>query len=154
MTIVILLVLAIAWAAALVPPWLRNRSETRAADSIMMFREHLSTLERATPAGRRDLPPGRSVRQHRIVSRAAARRRRRDILFTLAGVTVLTAVMALAVQGVAIIASLLAAALLVGYTTLLIKAHKRSLEREKVHYLVHRQARPEQPLLLRRSASN
>ena len=150
----ILLVLAIAWAAALVPPWLRNRSETRAADSIMMFREHLSTLERATPAGRTALGPGRSVGQSRIVSRSVARRRRRDVLFTLAGITVLTAVMALALQGVAIIALLIATTLLVGYTTLLIKARKRSLEREKVHYLVHRRARPEPPLLLRRSASN
>ena len=61
------------------------------------------------------------------MSRSAARRRRRDILFTLAGVTVLTAVMALALQGVAIIASLLAGTLFVGYTTLLIKAHKRTL---------------------------
>ena len=150
----ILLVLAIAWAAALVPPWLRNRSETRAADSIMMFRQHLSTLERATPAGRMVLPSGRSVRQSRVVSRSVARRRRRDILFTLAGITLLTAVMALALQGVAIIAALLAGTLFVGYTTLLIKAHKRTLEREKVHYLVHARARPEPPLLLRRSASN
>ena len=153
----ILLVLVIAWAVALLPSWLRNRSQSRAANSILMFREHLSTLQRATPAGRYATIAARSSRwaqYSRATARSAARRRRRDVLFTLGAVTVLTLAMAVVLQGVAIMAFLLSAALLMAYTTLLVRLRKRSIQRAKVRYLVTRQAQPEPALLLRRSASN
>ncbi len=155
--IVILLVLVIAWAVALVPSWLRNRSESRAAHSILMFRQQLSTLQRATPAGRHATSAARSTRwaeYSRDAARSAARRRRRDVLCTLAAGTVLTLAMAVVLQGVAIVAFALSAALLMGYTSLLVRMRKRSIQRAKVRYLVTRRPQPEPALLLRRSASS
>ena len=50
MTIVVLLILAVLWAAMLVPPYLRNRAEARPADSIGAFRRQMSTISRTTPS--------------------------------------------------------------------------------------------------------
>ena len=47
----VLLILAVVWAAVLVPPWLRNRADARPADSITAFRRRLSVLERTGPPG-------------------------------------------------------------------------------------------------------
>lgn len=153
----ILLILVIAWAVVLLPSWLRNRSESRATDSILLFREHLSTLQRATPAGRNATLAARSTRwakPARAAARCAVRRRRRDVLFTLAAVSVLTLAMAVVMRGVAIMAFLLCGALLVSYMALLVQLRRRSVRRAKVRYLVARQPEPEPVLLLRRSASN
>ncbi len=158
MTVVILLILVIAWAVALLPAWLRNRSESRAADSIQLFRQHLSTLQRATPAGRDATVAAQSARwaqPARATARAAARRRRRDVFFTLAAFTFLTMVMAVVLGGLAaVVAFLLSAALLVGYTALLVRLRRRCIERAKVSYLVVRRPEPEPVILLRRSASS
>src|SRR5205807_5282983 len=51
LTIVVLLILAVVWAAVLVPPWLRNRADARPADSITAFRHRLRVLERTGPPG-------------------------------------------------------------------------------------------------------
>src|SRR5437588_10387809 len=51
LTIVVLLILALVWAAVLVPPWLRNRADARPADSITAFRHRLNVLERTGPVG-------------------------------------------------------------------------------------------------------
>ena len=42
----VLLILAVIWAAVLLPPYLQNRSESRPADSISSFQRQLSVLER------------------------------------------------------------------------------------------------------------
>ncbi len=154
----VLVILAGVWAAVLVPPFLRSRSEGRPATSISSFHRHLSTLQRTAP-GARGGPatapiPGRgagAVPQ----GRAEARRRRRDILFTLAGTAVITLVLALVLGGVAIAFHLAADAILGAYVYLLVHLRRAAVERKaKVRYLEPRQGRPEPALLLRRSASS
>lgn len=46
---VILIVVAAAWAAVLLPPLLRNRAENRPNSSVSDFRDQLSSLQRAMP---------------------------------------------------------------------------------------------------------
>src|SRR5262245_46815957 len=46
----VLLVVAAAWAAVLVPPLLRSRIENRPNSSVSDFRDQLSSLQRAMPA--------------------------------------------------------------------------------------------------------
>ena len=48
-TLLVLVILAVTWAAVLLPPWLRGRHHDRPSDSIHSFRRQLSVLERATP---------------------------------------------------------------------------------------------------------
>ena len=60
----VLVILALIWAAVLLPPYLQNRRETRPGDSIANFRSQLSVLERTTPGrssnlSRLDVEPGR-----------------------------------------------------------------------------------------------
>jgi hypothetical protein len=47
----ILLVVAAAWAAVLLPPLLRSRWESRPGSSVSSFRRQLSSLQRSTPGG-------------------------------------------------------------------------------------------------------
>lgn len=47
---VVLLVLALIWALALLPPLIRSRLEGNPVDSVGRFRRHLRVLESATPA--------------------------------------------------------------------------------------------------------
>ena len=51
MGVVVLIVLAAVWAAFLLPPILRARSEHRPSGSITDFRRQLHVLARSTPAG-------------------------------------------------------------------------------------------------------
>ena len=46
----VLLVVAAAWAAVLVPPLLRSRIENRPNSSVSDFRDQLSSLQRAMPS--------------------------------------------------------------------------------------------------------
>ncbi len=171
---VVLLILAGVWAVVLVPPYLRSRSEGRPAHSISSFRQHLSTLERAAPGARGGTPmtpmgPGPMAVRPRPaaplagrsgatvpVGRAEVRKRRRDILFTLAGAALITFVLALALGGVAILFHLAADALLGGYVYLLVQLRRAATERQaKVRYLAPAgPARAEPALLLRRSAGS
>lgn len=59
----VLVILAVVWAAVLVPPFVRNRRDGRPDDSVLSFRAQLSTLERATPGTtlRAYAPVGRPV---------------------------------------------------------------------------------------------
>lgn len=50
MSTIVLLVVIAAWAAVLVPPLLRGRTEGRPSSSVVDFRRQLSTLQRSTPA--------------------------------------------------------------------------------------------------------
>ena len=169
----VLLILAIVWAAVLVPPWLRNRSESRPADSISSFRRQLSVLERTSPGTgitpvRRPAPAPMPVapavpvvarpvrpRHHRAaMTRRSARRRRRDIFFGLLVLMVATLVLSF-VPALQVLRTvhLVLDALFVAYVALLVRAQRLAAEREmKVHYLPGSVA-AEPALLLRRSVN-
>ena len=167
MTILVLFILAVIWAAVLLPPYLQNRSESRPADSISSFQHQLSVLERRAGArpGYRAVPRARSPYSIAMLSgpgrlsRADAKRRRRDVLFTLAGSAGLTFLLAFALGGVVWGLNLVCDGLLAGYIYLLAQANQRAMERTvKVRPLPMRRSaasvgarQPE--LLLRRSGS-
>lgn len=56
---IVLLAVAAAWAAVLLPPMLRSRMENRPGSSVTDFRRQLSTLQRAVPT--RSVAPMRSM---------------------------------------------------------------------------------------------
>jgi hypothetical protein len=168
-TAVVLLILAVIWAAVLVPPWLQNRKETRPGDSIASFRQQLSVLERTTP-GRRTVHatvtplsahrpvatgPGRAPRTE-AMRRADVRRRRREVFLTLLGATGLTFVLAVILGGPVWTLHLAVLVLFAGYVGMLLKLQQQSAERDtKVRYMPQAQGArtAESALLLRRSGS-
>ena len=170
----VLLILAVVWAAVLVPPWLRNRADARPADSITAFRRRLSVLERTGPVGSRRVP----MMAHRsdvhgyvpaarrtaprtamsaMSARARTQRRRRDIFVGM-----------LAAMGASLLLGLIPAlrilwvvhalvdGLFITYVALLVHMRNQAAEKEmKVRFLPGRMAgRSPEPatLLLRRSA--
>ena len=166
----VLLILAVVWAAVLVPPWLRNRADARPADSISAFRHRLSVLERTGPVGARRMPmissrpdvsgfvpmaARRSVSRTAMSSvpaRARTQRRRRDIfvgmLAAMGTSLVLGFIPSLRILWVV---HLLVDFMFVTYVGLLVHMRNQAAEREmKVHFLPGR-AEPA-TLLLRRSA--
>lgn len=171
----VLLILAVIWAAVLLPPWLQNRRENRPSDSIASFRQQLSVLQRTTPgfvdrveprphvrpAGNvpaalratRGLDPATAAR-HAAMRRAEVRRRRRDVFLTLLGAAGVTLPLAVLLGGPVWMLHLAVDALLLGYVALLIQLQQRAVEREsKVRYLPRHGSAPEPALLLRRSAN-
>jgi Flp pilus assembly protein TadB len=159
----VLLILAGAWAAFLLPPYVRHRREARPGDSISSFRQQLSTLERATPGSRpvTAFPPRASAPGHRPdpshgapATRREGRRRRRDVLVTLVAAAALTLVLAVLLGAPALWLHLAIDAVLVGYVWLLVQLRKSAADRAaKVRYLPQR-TQQDAALLLRRSASN
>jgi Flp pilus assembly protein TadB len=157
----VLFILAVIWAAVLLPPYLQNRSESRPADSISSFQRQLSVLERravvTNPTFQRSMSSGRSFSSQQSalrLSRNEAKKRRRDVLFTLVGAVGLTFVMALRLGGPVWGLNLVCDLLLAGYVVLLVQLQQRAMERDsKVRYLPNRSARAEPALLLRRSGS-
>ena len=170
----VLLILAIVWAAVLVPPWLRNRADARPADSITAFRHRLRVLERTGPPG--STPPvgfastfrspaapvtAMGYRPRPVASpyagfsaRARTQRRRRDIfvgMLAAMGTSLLLGfIPALRILWVV---HLLVDALFVAYVGLLVHMRNQAAEKEmKVRFLPGRQAEPA-PLLLRRSSA-
>lgn len=152
MTPVVIVILAVVWAAVLIPPMLQNRSQARPADSISAFQSQLSTLQRRTvgdvPAGPITPPNGmRAVRpvagpanpldfgavpmgtvdQARL-ARIDAQRRRRQVLVGLLAAAGTTLVLSLVVPSVLTL-HLVVDALLVGYVALLIRRRKLAEER-------------------------
>jgi membrane protein implicated in regulation of membrane protease activity len=159
--LLVLFILAVIWAAVLLPPYLQNRSESRPADSISSFQRQLSVLERravvVNPSLRRSAS-GRSfgpdVSAAMRLSRSEAKKRRRDVLFTLAGAAGVTFLMALLLGGPVWGLQLICDLLLAAYVAMLVQTQQRTMERDtKVRYLPRRSARPEPALLLRRSGS-
>jgi hypothetical protein len=59
MTKIVILAIAAAWAAVLLPPMLRARLENRPGSSVTDFRRQLSTLQRTVPT--RSMSPMRSM---------------------------------------------------------------------------------------------
>jgi hypothetical protein len=152
----VLLILAIIWAAVLIPPALRARAEGRPADSITAFHQQLAVLRRAGPRSGRSPngpPPRGGVPQRHVAlvdappvarpvarppwngarsisARRNARRRRRDVLMALlvaAGTTfVLGAVPALRMLW---LVHVVADVLLIGYVALLVRQRNLATER-------------------------
>jgi hypothetical protein len=157
---VVLLVLAVVWAAFLTPQVLRARAEKTPADSIGAFRNQLSVLERTAPAGmgrhpraaaslRRPSPGQLSARS----SREVVRRRRRDVLVgLLAGMSATLLLGMIPIFHVLLLVHVLLDLLFGAYCTLLVRARNVVAEREmKVRYLPGPMLVPEPALLLRSS---
>lgn len=173
----VLFILALIWAAVLLPPYLQNRSNSRPADSITSFRNQLSVLGyRSTGASpQRPAPPqSQAPSPYRPMSAyppgyaqpmyvplngmtlAEARRRRREVFYTLVGAAVLTLVLALALGGSVWVLHLAVDLVLGAYVTLLVQVQQRQVERAvKVRHLTTRRPRhqPEPVLALRRSVN-
>jgi hypothetical protein len=160
-TFVVLFLLAVVWAVYLAS-WLRSRSEHRSVNSITSFNKHLSVLERTTPGryGRPavasrpsagSLPPGYGpVVRRGGMTLQEARKRRRDVLFSLGGAALVTLALAFAAGGVFVAVHVVADALLVGYVAILARVQRLALERRsKVRYLATPVSAPnESPYLL------
>ena len=179
----VLVILALIWAAVLVPPYLTNRRESRPGDSIASFRRQLHTLERTTPGatrtnlarldvGRYDTPTydtrsnvaqlaGRPTASRRpapapaALRRAEARRRRRDVFVVLLGAVGVTFLLAIALGGAAWTLSFVVDAAFLVYVGLLVSMQQQTSEREvKVRYMPQAsRPQPEPQLALRRYGS-
>ena len=156
----VLFILAVIWAAVLLPPYLQNRSESRPADSISSFQHQLSVLERravvVNPSLQRSNPSRAQTTYAPMMrlSRNEAKKRRRDVLFTLAGAACVTLVLAFMLGGLVWGLHLACDLLLGAYVVLLAQAQQRAAERDaKVRYLPKRTAAPEPAFALRRSGS-
>jgi len=145
---VVLVILIVMWAAVLLPPWLRSRSEHRPSDSITTFRQQLSVLDRGVPGSRmrsshRDviIPPLRAVPGGLVVrgmSLQKARRRRRDILVGLVTLMVISLAAGFLVPSLRfmLVAHVVLDLAFVVYVGLLARAQQLAIERdEKVHFL-------------------
>lgn len=165
----VLVLLALIWAAVLVPPMMRARSDLRPADSIGHFRHQLSVLRRAAPPAvaaanpriPRYAPPSAppTYQMARGYSRDSARRartlkRRRDVLFTLVVAMGLTLVLGLlppfrALLGLHVLCDVVFA----GYVALLVRARNHAAEREMKLRFLPASGQPDNLLLLRRPAN-
>jgi hypothetical protein len=156
----VLTMLAVVWAVVLVPPFLRNRRDARPDNSVVSFRAQLSTLERATPGtSLRPMAPSYSGLRPSVATsnmdRSAVKRRRKDVLLGLAGATVFTFLLAVALGTFFAVLLFLATGGAFGaYVYALAQIQRRTVERSaKVRVLVPRTARP-RPISLARSASS
>lgn len=155
----VLLILAVIWAAVLIPPALRSRAEGRPADSITAFHRQLTVLRRAGPRTGRNgdwmsspfrgsstqlgmgaplatvapiARPGRMARPSTAsYARRSAQRRRRDIFLALLMAAGTTLVLG-AVPSLRFLwlAHVAADVLLFGYVALLIRQRNLATERE------------------------
>lgn len=164
----VLFLLAVLWAVYLAS-WFRGRSE-RSVNSISSFNKHLSVLERTSPA-RHGLPAvqtrssratvtplygtGPVVIRRATMTLSEARRRRRDVLFVLGGVALVTLMLAVVAGGIFVWLQVLADALLLAYVGLLVRTQQLATERRtKVRYLTSPMGvAPEPGYYLPRSAS-
>lgn len=173
----VLVILALIWAAVLVPPYLQNRREHRPGDSIASFRRQLNVLERTTPGssstnlarldvGRYDAPrydPRSNVSQlagrrtapsSAALRRAEARRRRRDVFVSLLGAVGATFVLAVVLGGSVWTLNLVVDVVFVAYVGLLVTMQQQSSEREvKVRQLPPTARRTQPQLAVRRYGS-
>jgi len=154
---VVLFLLAVIWAVYLAS-WIRSRSEHRSVNSISSFNKHLSVLERTSPAR---MGPGSSAdfgyRRSAVMTRSEARRRRRDVLFLLGGVALVTLMLAVLLGGPFVWLQVLADVALLGYVGLLAHTQRLALERRsKVRYLpaVGAVGEIDSPYLVPRASAN
>jgi hypothetical protein len=169
-TLVLLFLVAVGW-AIYVAAWVRSRGERRGVNSISSFSKHLSVLERTSPArvgpggsadrrpvGRPEpiFPAASYVPARASMSLSDARRRRKNVLYALAGAAVATLVLIPFMGSAMVLLHIVADVLLVGYIGLLIRTQRLAAERRvKVHYLPTMSATstPEPQFLLQRSAN-
>lgn len=162
----VLILLAIVWAVVLVPPFLRNRAEHRPGSSVSSFNRDLAMIGRARPGSPRPAsvhptgPSGSSADARAATlpgtpsGKAAARKRRRDVLFALAGTAGFTLLLALAFGGPMILLHLAVDAALVGYLYLLVQMRKLAEEQAlKVRYLTAPPQSQPRLVAVRRTAS-
>lgn len=150
----VLVVLAAIWAAVLLPPYLQKRRAFHPHASIGDFRTQLAVLQRTgdpyAPA------PMMRTASGRAMSRTDARRRRRDVLFTLVASAGLTFLLALVAGGSVWLLHLTVVAALLGYVALLmqIQQQRQGSARGNVAYLAaDRRPSATQQALLRRQAN-
>lgn len=166
----LLFLVAVGW-AIYVAAWVRSRGERRGVNSISSFSKHLSVLERTSPArvgpggsidrrpaGRPEpIFPAASYNPARAsMSLADARRRRKNVLYALAGAALATLVLIPFAGSTMVLLHIVADLLLAGYVGLLIRTQRLAAERRvKVHYLptVATATSSEPQLLLQRSAN-
>ena len=166
----LLFLVAVGW-AIYVAMWVRSRGERRGVNSISSFSKHLSVLERTSPArigpggnGERR-PVGRPepifpavgyVPRNAAMSLADARRRRKNVLFALAGAALATLILIPFAGSTMVLLHIVTDLLLVGYVALLVRTQRLAAERRvKVHYLpaIGSSSVPEPQLVLQRSAN-
>lgn len=150
----VLLVLAVIWAAVLVPPMWRNRVEGRPADSIKQFHRHLRVLNGTEPhgysrtltaqAGSPVITAPMSYRRSTVRSTELRRRRtierRRNVLFGLVGAAVFTLFLAILSVPMMLALHLLADVLLGAYVAVLASMRRQAADREmKLRYLPQHQ---------------
>jgi hypothetical protein len=166
LTIVVLLILAVIWAAVLIPPLLGARAEGRPADSIGDFRRQLSVLRRAAPIGTPPPAPlaaygavpfvaGPHTQARQDAARRRTVKRRRDVFYALVASMAGTLVLGM-VPGLRVLLGLhlVLDALFVVYVALLVRMRNQAAEREmKVRFLPHTASAPEPAFALRRSAN-
>ena len=169
----VLVILALVWAAVLVPPFLQGRREHRPSESIASFRQQLHVLERTTPGAARTnlarLDVGRyenpSYDQRSNVSQLArrsapsqpaqrpgdARRHRRDVFVYLLAAVGVTGLLALVVGGPAWTLNFVVDGLFLAYVGLLVSIQQQSMERDtKVRYIAPPTPRAQTSIDLRR----
>lgn len=171
----VLLFLAVIWAAVLVPPLLRARAEGRPADSIGNFRRQLHVLQRTGPGlsvppanslglfmSPRPLSPaaglyamGRPALSPEKARRARTLKRRRDVFYALLAAMGGSLVLGM-VPGLRVLwgLHLLLDVLFAVYVGMLVHMRNQAAEREmKLRFIPGAHAAPEPALLLRRSAN-
>jgi hypothetical protein len=164
LAIPVLLILAVLWAAVLIPPLFKARTERRHGDSIGDFTYKLGVIGRtggfsaprpASPAPMSIAGTTGAPRPRLGVAPAGmttAQRRRRDILVGLLGAVVVTLGAALLAGSTMMwVVQLVVDALLLTYVVLLVRMRTLATEqRAKVRYL----PQPTPQLALRRTASS
>jgi len=156
LAIPVLVILGLLWAAVLVPPLFRARSERRGGSTIGDFSQSLGVIgrtggysaSRAVPpirlsgVARRRTPvgtvaPGRGPALAGPPVMKPAQRRRRDVLLTLGVVVVVTLLAGLLTGSMAVwVAQVAADLLLVAYVALLVRMRTLASEQSaKVRYL-------------------
>ena len=162
-----LLILAVIWAAVLVPPMLRARAEGRPSDSIGEFHRHLSVLSRTGPvdfsAANRlyanspapYVSAGPWTAQRLEQRRRRTVKRRRDILFgLLAGMTGSLLLGFVPALRELIYLHLVLDALFIGYVALLVRMRNIAAERDvKLRFLPTTGRVVEPAFALQRSAN-
>lgn len=162
----VLILLAIVWAIVLVPPLVRNRADLRPGSSVSSFRQDLAVIGRTTPTSSLRPPSlpgmGPSASAARAGAplagtpsgRAAARKRRRDVLFALGGLAGFTLLLAMAFGGPMLLLHLLVDVALGGYLYLLVQMRKLAEEQAvKVRYLAAPPQSQPRLVAVRRTAS-
>ncbi len=157
---VLLLVLAIAWAAVLLPPYLRKRRHARLGDSISLFNRHLSVLERTAPTGSTSAslsPMANGAASPLPRSAVEAQQRRREVLALMGAAALVSLAGAALIGGVFVILHVLIDVIALAYVGMLTRLKRVRDERaQKVRTLpvVNQQSgRSAEPVLLRSSGS-